>query len=114
MSNKDISINEAIANLAEALSVSNVKDLPGCWECKVDDRWWFAINAHTTPKAVKLSPSGVAHKVDPFHCYVEFNGWPAGVFHLAGGGEFAQGTEANEDAFIDALVAAAERARRKS
>jgi hypothetical protein len=97
---------EAIVNLASVLGVANVTMLPGCWEHQVDSQWWFALNGKTTP--TKCS-KGIT--VPPFHFYVEFNGWPAGIFHITGSGEFAAGTAANEDTFIAAVDAAAKAVR---
>ena len=78
-----------IAELAAALGVRNIKDLPGCWEHRVDDLWWFAINAHAGP--VKCSGGILAPlEVPPGHCYLEYNGWPAGCF-TPWGGEIAAG-----------------------
>lgn len=71
---------------------------PGCWEVQLDKRWWIAFNGHKEPKqSSKGGPS-----VDPFHCYVEYNGWPAGVF-TPYGGVIAAGEGANESMFIQAL-----------
>jgi hypothetical protein len=96
---------EAIAYLAEAQGVRSINKLPGCHECQVDAAWWFAVNGHATPKLHSRSTI----PLDPFCCYVEFNGWPAGVFRIGGHGEFAHGAAANEDTFIAACVAAAKR-----
>lgn len=92
-----------LVELALATGATSIKDLPGCWEHDVDGRWWVAVNAHGEP--VKCS-HGV--EVEPFRAYVEFDGWPAGVL-TPDGGEFAAGSEANEDTFIAALVAATEK-----
>lgn len=75
-----------------------------CWEQKVDDAWWFAINPNRHP--VKVS-TGI--EVGPFCLYVEYNGWPAGMLSFGSGGEFAMGTGANPETFYRALMAAAER-----
>lgn len=96
----------AIAELAEALGVSDISQQPGCWEHQVDERWWFAVNAHPQDNRCSRGP-----EVPAFHAYVEFNGWPAGVFHPVAGGEFAAGTEANEDEFVRAAQAAIEKIR---
>lgn len=42
--------------------------------------------------------------VEPFHCYIEFNGWPAGVV-APWGGVIAAGDVANEAAFLAAVKA---------
>lgn len=90
-----------IAALALRLGVENVVARPGCWECRVDERWWFAVNAH--PVETQCSASNVP--VPPYHAYVQFNGWPAGVISPFGG-VIAAGEATNEDAFIAALKAA--------
>lgn len=71
-----------------------------CWEKQIDDQWWIAMNGHLEPKKCSHGP-----EVKPFNCYVEFNGWPAGILDPFGG-IIAAGDCANEDAFIDALKAA--------
>ena len=72
----------------------------GCWEKQIDEHWWIAMNGHTEP--MKCSRG---HKVPPFNCYVEFNGFPAGIMDPYGG-IIAAGDAANEDTFIEALKAA--------
>jgi hypothetical protein len=99
---------EAIVNLAGVLGVENITALPGCWEHQIDDQWWLALNGKKTP--TKCSHGA---EVPPFHFYVEFNGWPAGIFSIRGDGEFAAGSAANEDMFIAAVDAAVERARKE-
>ena len=86
-----------IAALAQSLGVTEINGLPGCWEHQVDKRWWFAVNGHR--EAVECSRGFV---IDPFDCYIEYNGWPAGSIH-PGGGIIAGGEGANEDNFIEAL-----------
>jgi hypothetical protein len=87
----------AIVELAESLGVSGINKLPRCWEHQIDGSWWIAVNAH--PEPIQCS-HGVA--VAPFSAYIEFNGWPAGLF-TPHGGQIAAGEVANEDAFIEAL-----------
>ena len=94
-------ISEAFALLAElgnAIVASPFNKHPGCWEYQIDDQWWIAVNGHTEPMA--CSRSEIA--IQPFHCYIEFNGWPAGVMNPVGG-TIAAGDAANEDAFVQAL-----------
>lgn len=100
---------ECVFALAEQLGVTNLaKNYAGrLWEHKVDEQWMFAINANRVK--VKTT-SGV--DVDPFHMYVEFNGWPAGVVGPSGEGEFAMGAAANVDTFNAAVIAAAKAARK--
>lgn len=86
-----------LADLAVSLGITNIKDLPACWEYDIDEHWFVAVNANTT---VKKTIKGV--EVMPYHCYVEFNGWPAAIFN-AFGGEFCAGSLANENTFIEAI-----------
>lgn len=90
----------AIVSLAERLGVTRIDTLPGCWEHDVDGTWWIAVNGRREPLACSRGPV-----VQPFHAYVEFNGWPAGVFNPSGG-EFVAGAAGNESAFIEAVAKA--------
>ena len=89
----------AIAEAARVLKAAPIKDK--IWELRLDKHWEFAVNGHATKQKVTLG-SGVQHEVEPYHAYVEFNGWPAGVFSPYGG-SFAAGELANEKAFCAAL-----------
>lgn len=86
----------SVCELATTLGARNIKDLPGCWETQIDGRWYVAVNGHN----VETKTSRGA-EVPPFHCYVEFNGWPAGIFSPRGG-VIAAGAAANEDTFVAA------------
>ena len=86
-----------VVKLAEALGVSHVNQLPACWEYKVDDNWFIALNGHQWPTKCG---SGF---------YVEWCGFPAGEFSPYGG-FIAVGSEANEEALITALKRATEAA----
>lgn len=93
----------AIMDYVESQGATNLKDVEGCWESEVDDHWWIALNGHTKDaNCTKGVP------VDPYCCYIEFNGWPAGQIN-AFGGRIVVGEAANEDSFIDALHAATEK-----
>ena len=101
-------ISEIFAEImayAEALGVSRLNQRPGLWRQQLDDDWVFWVNPHASRIPADRGP-----EVAPYHCYVEFRGWPAGVVSPAGG-EFAAGEAANEDTFLAALRAATERAR---
>lgn len=89
-----------IVKLAERLGLSGLNKFPGCWEHQVDGQWWIALNAHKEPMTCSMGA-----EVPPFHAYVQFNGWPAGVIDPRGG-IIAAGKVANEDTFIEALKAA--------
>lgn len=91
----------AIAQLAGRLGIEKINEMEGCWEHQVDGLWWIAVNGHTKP--LKCSHGA---EVPPINCYIEFNGWPAGIIDPFGG-IIAAGAAANEDTFIDALNAAA-------
>lgn len=91
-----------VCDLALALGVKSIKDLPGCWEYQVDEHWWIAVNGHNG--ATRCAKGA---DVPPFRCYVEFNGWPAGIIDPYGG-TIVAGEAANEDAFIAALDKAIE------
>lgn len=93
-----------IADLAAALGVKSISEREGCWEHTLDERWWFAINGHNGP-----TPCSHGVDVPPFHCYVEYNGWPAGMFSPYGG-QMAAGSSANEDTLLIALRGALLRA----
>ena len=86
-----------IADLCFARGVTGINALPGCHEFAVDEHWWVAVNGHGEPVACSHGP-----EVPPYSAYVEWNGWPGGIFNRAGGA-FAAGSAANEDAFIAAL-----------
>ena len=86
-----------IADLACVLGAVNLKKREGCWEHQIDKHWFIAINAHETTTKTK---AGI--EVEPFGCYVEFNGWPAGLF-TPFGGMIAAGELANECTFIKAV-----------
>lgn len=102
MNDRQVSVvfSEIVA-LSTKLGVKNINQLDGCWEYCVDDQWWIAVNGHGTPtKCTKGT------EVEPFGCYVEYNGWPAGILNPFGG-IIAYGSEVNEDTLIAALVARA-------
>lgn len=72
------------------------------WSVKLDENWWFCVNGFDTPQRVQCEGSGCEQTVEPFTCFVEFNGWPAGHFDPAGG-QFAAGSLANEATFRAAI-----------
>ena len=93
-----------IADLGDKTGAAPATKFEGCWEHQVNDKWWLALNAHTHD--VKCSHGS---EVPPFHCYIEYNGWPAGIVNPYGG-EIVAHENANEDLLIAALEAALERA----
>lgn len=103
MNDHNTAIKEAYAVLAElgiALGAAPLTQFAGCWECQIDEHWRVAVNGHQAQR--HCSFSNVA--IDPFHCYIEFNGWPAGLMTPVGG-TIAAGSAANEDTFITAIRA---------
>lgn len=95
----------AVVDLALALGVRSIKDMPACWEHQVDEHWHIAINGHHTDRQTTRG-----NTVPPFHCYIEFNGFPAGLI-TPYNGIIAAGSAANEDSFIAALRSATEQAK---
>jgi len=85
-----------IAMLAEQDGVC-LPHVKGCWERKIGPEWWIAINGHD--EAQRCS-RGV--NVSFGHCYVEYNGFPAGLM-TPYGGVIAAGRIANEESFAEAL-----------
>ena len=85
-----------LAELGIALDAAPLTKHAGCWECQIDKQWLIAVNGHKQPMRWRDIT------VDPFHCYVEYNGWPAGIF-TPYGGTIAAGEGANEDTFIAAM-----------
>lgn len=101
----------AVINLAIALGVREICKMPGCWEQKVDEHWTIAVNGHHELKIAEKSLS-CKTEVPPFHCYVEFNGFPAGLISPYNG-VICAGSIANEDSFISALEKAEQNVKRK-
>lgn len=88
-----------VCELAIALGHKQINKIPGCLEIRIDEQWWFAINAHSEP--TKCSERT---EVPPMGIYFMFNGWPAGIVQ-ASGGCLAGGAAANEDTLIKAINA---------
>src|SRR5262245_57323955 len=86
-----------VAELAGALGVQSIKDLPGCWEHQIDDKWWLAANGHQ--HEIKCSQDAL---VGPYTMYFTFNGWPM-AFITPFQGEIMNNAE---DELINALKAA--------
>lgn len=89
-----------VIEYAQRRGVTTLKGIPGCWESQVDAQWWLAINGHA--EATRTTKGG--EPIPPFSCYVEFNGWPAGLLDPYGGA-IAAGDVANADSFRAALSA---------
>jgi hypothetical protein len=98
-----------IADMAILMNAHPLNQYADCWECEIDHRWTIAANGHREPKKWRDIT------VQPFHVYVEYNGFPAGIIS-AYEGIIAAGTEANEETFlaaIDAKIKTLEGSRQK-
>lgn len=89
-----------VCDLAFALGVRDLNKRPDCWEHQIDSRWWIAVNGRSEPTKCTHGPM-----VQPYQCYIEFNGFPAGIIDPYGGC-IAAGEVANEDSFVEAVEAA--------
>lgn len=87
-----------VAELGLALDAGPLTKHPACWECQIDRLWRIAINGHNAPKRCSFAEV----PIEPYHCYIEFNGWPAGIM-TPFGGTIAAGSVANEETFMQAL-----------
>jgi hypothetical protein len=92
-----------VVELGIALKVKPLPEHDGCWEHQVDKKWFIAVNGHLDPQPIRKHPSGPP--LQPYNVFVEYNGWPAGIFDPRGGC-IAAGEGANEGTFIAALIAA--------
>jgi hypothetical protein len=95
-----------LCELAFALGVRSIKDLPGCWTHRIDGQWEVCINGHR--HAVACPHCKVT--VPPFHAYLQFNGWTAGVISPHSG-TLADGALANERTLVEALQQAIAKAK---
>lgn len=84
-----------------SMGYTKANEYDGCIEQQVDEHWWIALNGHNTPQVIKKN-NMIAQ---PYHIYIEFNGWPAGVM-TPFDGQIAAGECANEATFIQALTSA--------
>ena len=98
---------ELIFEIHKRDGIPGIGKLPGLWERTLDSRWKFWVNGHMET----LKTLGKETPVHPGDCYVEFNGWPAGIFSLiTGEGVICAGTEGNYENFCKALRAAVKEA----
>ena len=99
---------DLICDLHKHDGVIPIGKMTDLWHRKLDDRWAIWVNGQMKPVETKPtdgSPGG--HPVEPGDCYVEFNGWPAGLFSMiTGEGTIAAGGLANYQTFCGALKAA--------
>jgi hypothetical protein len=80
--------------------------MSGPWFRKIDDHWSIWVNGRMKP--AKVGPR-IDVEIQPGDCYVEFNGWPAGLFSMIDprdGDVMAAGGLANYRTFCEALSAA--------
>lgn len=85
-----------LAELAEKEGAIPVSKFEGCWVRGIDDSWLIAMNGHEDPRMYGEV------EVPPFTCYIEWNGFPAGLLDPTGG-TIAAGELANEESFIKAI-----------
>jgi hypothetical protein len=90
----------AVVDYALSRGVRNLAQRPGLWEAQIDEQWWIALNPHQQELT-----SSHGNKIQFGQCYVEFNGWPAGII-TPYDGILAAGALANENTFIAALRSA--------
>lgn len=86
-----------LAEFAVATGAKSIGDLAGCWEKRIDEHWWVAVNGHLDEVACSREAP-----VPPRHAYIEYDGWPAGVLSEQGG-VVTMGEVANEDSLKAAL-----------
>lgn len=91
-----------VAELAGALGVKNIKDLPGPWVYRWGD-WVVAANGTEVHQKVELGPHEMGiEKLAPYHMAAWHKGWLLGLFtpfHGTFMGEDGKG----EDMFIAAI-----------
>jgi hypothetical protein len=92
---------QAICDIAAKEKTGPLNELPGLYHI-IAGKWQLWINGKQSP----LITDGVT--VQPFHAYVEHNGWPAGIM-TPNSGEIAAGSLANVFTLRDALKARAAR-----
>lgn len=103
MKRDNLSSIQLILDLHKADGAIPVGEMDGLWNRKLSDEWEIWVNGQL---GTMKTPEGV--DVGPGDCYVEFNGWPTGIFSLiTGEGEIAAGSIANYDTFCLALREAA-------
>lgn len=90
---------QLICELAHKRGARSIKDEPGLHVVKIDDHWTAKVNPH----------GDTVDHVLPYHIWLEWNGWPAGMIHATSGGLVAAGSLANEGTLIEAVKAAIER-----
>lgn len=103
----ELDARELICELHAKDGALALSKLPGLWERRLDRQWTFWVNGHG--EVLQGGPDADL-PVNPGCVYVEFNGWPAGIFSLiTGEGEIAAGELANYQTFCEALQQAVNR-----
>lgn len=90
---------DALMDAHARAGLPSLAQMPGKRWAGTCGPWSWLVSANPTPITTE---GGVT--VMPFHAYIEFNGWPAGVLRVMGDGQFAAGSEANPEAFAAALA----------
>lgn len=67
-----------IAELAHVLNVTNIKDLPGCWQPALPDPWKLAVNGHEEAMSAG-DEEHIIIRIPPYEAAVWYNGWLAGL-----------------------------------
>lgn len=97
-------------DLALALKVSKLNQMPGPWVHKVDDNWTIAVNGLKEPR--RTEPEGCMFvTLQPYEAAFWWNGWLAGLCGPGGGTIAAHPSGANEDRLIADMKAATARAK---
>lgn len=89
------SLAEYLLEYAISEGATKINNLPGLWINKIDEHWLIKCNGH-------------ANEIEsvPSHCWsIEYNGWPAGILDVRGGGVLCSGDAANERTLIAAIEA---------
>ncbi len=101
---------EGIFKLCEKRGAIPLNKLPGCFYEKIDRSWELAVNGLKTPQKAtfETEDESGSESIEPYHCHVHYNGWPAAVLH-PGGGTVCAGSKANLQKLVEAVEAAVNR-----
>jgi hypothetical protein len=96
-----------VAELGIAIGAHPLTKHDGCWTYRLTTApaWAFAVNGHAEPQPNPFFDGlDGTEPIAPYHCFVQFNGWP---FAILGphGGFIASGAAANEESLIAAIEA---------
>ena len=99
-----------LATLALAQGQRDIVKRPGPTHVEVDEHWDVWVNPHD-----EENPHPKGGTIPPHSFFVEWNGWPASIFHpLDERIMFVGGELANIDTFLEAVDAAIERAKERT